>query len=269
MDHYAAVQKACVAYNKKHAPVMPPRPMRPQTQREAQNASCVAALGLMPSATVFKFDFGDTLLDKDVNASILEALREKVLDIPAEPSCFECRYIVDGRVEYSTTFVDKTADGIYTLIPFASLAGRSPAEPMVPVVFLAYEGKFQYQHLPFYKDWEKGCYTQASVVFHFFIQALATLETRGAVVTEVQALRAERRRREREGEMSLPPYHVVTIPKARQLASDAQGGTHASPRLHLRRGHVRRYQSGEKLWIKPFMVGDATRGVVTKHYIVE
>ena len=46
------------------------------------------------------------------------------------------------------------------------------------------------------------------------------------------------------------------------------GGTHASPRLHDRRGHIRRLRSGKNVWVKPCKVGDASKGTVFKDYEV-
>jgi len=46
------------------------------------------------------------------------------------------------------------------------------------------------------------------------------------------------------------------------------GGTHASPRLHDRRGHWRNCQSGRRVWVKDCKVGDSSRGVVFKDYKV-
>lgn len=45
-----------------------------------------------------------------------------------------------------------------------------------------------------------------------------------------------------------------------------QGGTHASPRIHLRRGHIRRYKSGKEIWINAFTVGSKDRGIIHKDY---
>ena len=45
-----------------------------------------------------------------------------------------------------------------------------------------------------------------------------------------------------------------------------QGGTHAPPRLHERRGHLRKLKSGKQVWIKPCKVGDASRGTVFHDY---
>lgn len=47
-----------------------------------------------------------------------------------------------------------------------------------------------------------------------------------------------------------------------------RAGTHASPRLHLRRGHARRLPSGATVWVQPCVVGDKSKGMVTKDYRV-
>jgi hypothetical protein len=44
------------------------------------------------------------------------------------------------------------------------------------------------------------------------------------------------------------------------------GGTHASPRLHLRRGHPRQYANGKWIWIKEHVVGNKSLGMVHKDY---
>lgn len=44
------------------------------------------------------------------------------------------------------------------------------------------------------------------------------------------------------------------------------GGTHASPRVHLRRGHPREYSPGKYCWVQPAVVGDPKRGMVHKDY---
>ena len=47
-----------------------------------------------------------------------------------------------------------------------------------------------------------------------------------------------------------------------------KGGTHASPRLHLRCGHIRRYLSGKAVFIQPCIVGNKAAGMVHKDYAV-
>lgn len=48
-----------------------------------------------------------------------------------------------------------------------------------------------------------------------------------------------------------------------------KGGTHASPRLHDRRGHWRTTASGKRVWVRACKVGDASKGVVFKDYKIK
>lgn len=62
----------------------------------------------------------------------------------------------------------------------------------------------------------------------------------------------------REVELSSLPGYIY-IPK---------GGTHASPRWHMRRGHWRNYKSGKRVWVEQMEVGDKSKGVIVKDYVV-
>lgn len=71
-----------------------------------------------------------------------------------------------------------------------------------------------------------------------------------------------------------PPLYEYTIldidPMRPQAARNpSQGGTHASPRFHLRRGHLRRLRSGKVVHVRATSVGDATRGTVGKDYRIK
>ena len=63
-------------------------------------------------------------------------------------------------------------------------------------------------------------------------------------------------------------WHTVTIaPTAAK--SGHKGGTHASPRLHDRRGHWRTIKaSGKRVWVRHCKVGDASKGAIFKDYKV-
>ena len=63
-------------------------------------------------------------------------------------------------------------------------------------------------------------------------------------------------------------WHTVVIEPSK-AKPEHQGGTHASPRLHDRRGHWRTYPSGKRGWVKACKVGDASKGVVFKDYEVK
>lgn len=62
-------------------------------------------------------------------------------------------------------------------------------------------------------------------------------------------------------------WHTVEVaPVTKKMQH--QGGTHASPRLHDRRGHWRTMRSGKRTWVRDCKVGDASKGVVFKDYKV-
>lgn len=58
-------------------------------------------------------------------------------------------------------------------------------------------------------------------------------------------------------------YHVLVL--RRRSASNLLGGSHAPPRLHLRRGHIKHRRTGD-FWWQPCVVGRSSDGVVEKEY---
>lgn len=52
----------------------------------------------------------------------------------------------------------------------------------------------------------------------------------------------------------------------RREPGQQQGGTHASPRVHLRRGHPRQFAPGRWTWVQPCAVGNREMGMVHKDY---
>lgn len=65
-------------------------------------------------------------------------------------------------------------------------------------------------------------------------------------------------------------YRVANIqPRAFAAAVATHGGTHASPRWHIRRGHWRQLADGRRVFVRECHVGDASRGGVIKDYHVQ
>lgn len=91
------------------------------------------------------------------------------------------------------------------------------------------------------------------------------------VTTEVAqagdpALNARRAKRGK-----LPVYEtrtLVIVPGRSSGGATFGAGRHASPRQHLRRGHIRRLQDGKKTWVNACVVGAAQDGVIDKRYSV-
>ena len=63
-------------------------------------------------------------------------------------------------------------------------------------------------------------------------------------------------------------YHVLVLKPTQNRNAESTGGTHASPREHLRRGHIRRLANGDMIWIESTTVNRGVGGKVHKDYEV-
>lgn len=71
-----------------------------------------------------------------------------------------------------------------------------------------------------------------------------------------------------KGALPFDSYHVLTIRPSATVARDTLGGSHRSPREHLRRGHIRRLETGAKVWVNATVVNPGVGGKVRKDYRV-
>lgn len=86
-----------------------------------------------------------------------------------------------------------------------------------------------------------------------------------------QNLPSEKLNKKRSKKGKLPFYEYKTLHLSadiRTIDLTDHGGSHASPRIHLRRAHARRLASGMVVNIKPCVVGDKTRGIIDKDYTI-
>jgi hypothetical protein len=75
-------------------------------------------------------------------------------------------------------------------------------------------------------------------------------------------------KRIRKGKKPLLEFRMITIDGSKSGLPSTPHGTHASPRLHWRRGHWRNIKTGKKVWIDPMLVGDEKNGKIIKDYAV-
>jgi hypothetical protein len=61
----------------------------------------------------------------------------------------------------------------------------------------------------------------------------------------------------------------IDVPSGSKDSGDWQGGTHRSPRQHLRRGHIRNLRSGKKVWVNAAVVGAKENGFIKKDYAIK
>lgn len=74
------------------------------------------------------------------------------------------------------------------------------------------------------------------------------------------------RARAKRGKQPLFSYWTLQLGVVKGGNAACHGGTHSSPRAHLRRGHPREYEPGKWTWVQPHAVGNKAFGLVHKDY---
>lgn len=72
--------------------------------------------------------------------------------------------------------------------------------------------------------------------------------------------------RTKRGKQPLFSYWTLELEMERTESVSGLGGSHASPRVHIRRGHARRLVSGKYTWVQACVVGNKKAGMIHKDY---
>jgi hypothetical protein len=97
------------------------------------------------------------------------------------------------------------------------------------------------------------------------IQACAVLNCANVETVDLALGRAATAMRAAKRKAPLFTYKVLQLTPSSRV-DDASGGTHASPRTHLRRGHIRRL-ADRAVWVRASLVDrGSSDGVVIKDY---
>ena len=95
------------------------------------------------------------------------------------------------------------------------------------------------------------------------------LNAEGIVQEHHRAPKFINRKREAKGKLPLFEYRLLKISPALKMPGHVSAeGTHASPRLHWRRGHIRRLPSGMHTQVRPCLVGHKDLGQIKKDYLL-
>lgn len=101
------------------------------------------------------------------------------------------------------------------------------------------------------------------------VAACSVINCANVATVDLPAPAALNKKRAARGKQPFFSYKVLQIAEEKHHTTNgAGGGTHASPRMHLRRGHLRRLEN-KVVWVRNAMVNAGTpRGVVMKDYAV-
>lgn len=104
------------------------------------------------------------------------------------------------------------------------------------------------------------------------VQLFASLNCENVNTETISPPDKLQKKRAKNGKKPLYEYKVlqVGVPKYKQEQGVPGPGvdSRSSPRVHLRRGHIRRTPNGKAVWVQPHVVGDKRQGVVHKDYQV-
>jgi len=101
---------------------------------------------------------------------------------------------------------------------------------------------------------------------HMAIQACAVLNCANVETVDVRPKPAMNARRLAMRRSPFFTYKVLQLGAGKTAASAMGSGSHAAPRTHLRRGHIRRLEN-KVTWVRPAVVNaGGERGIVAKDY---
>lgn len=98
------------------------------------------------------------------------------------------------------------------------------------------------------------------------VQACAAISCNNIIPRKIDANAALNKKRARSNRIPFSSYYILELTNERMAAGPNQGGTHSSPRQHLRRGHIRHLASGKTTWVNSAVIGSKAAGQVHKDY---
>ena len=118
-----------------------------------------------------------------------------------------------------------------------------------------FEGKTQYESFILEcsssKLFTKSCRNHGGILYN---KLIVMLSTRNAVKEHYNPPKAQRGNTSAARKRGSGGYTIVRPPRADEMPNYVAGGSHASPRPHLRRGHVRHFEDGSTTWVSPCFV---------------
>lgn len=97
---------------------------------------------------------------------------------------------------------------------------------------------------------------------------LLALQCSNVSTATLAAPAALNKKRIAKGKLPFVEYKVLTV-NGVHSSVPPQGGHHASPRQHLRRGHIRRIYGNRTVWVNQCLVGNPNKGFIVKDYRVK
>ena len=120
-----------------------------------------------------------------------------------------------------------------------------------------------------YKDYLDTFMQDISDDSAMLLEFLEALSCKNVEATTYCQASEKNAKRIAQGKLPIFETKVLTIKPGNVSTNSGKnsGGHHASPRQHLRRGHIRRLETGN-IWVNSCVVGDSNKGFIEKTYKV-
>jgi hypothetical protein len=241
-------------------------------QQEALEAWNEGVLGMPAETTYFEHDWVEPMYGAVKSCHIVNYMDEDVW--PGMISSLEKKYDFWDRDEWHYiesspdglwvgTYIYVKAAGVFIGIPYRYLIARADGLRCVvlpiPRTLEAGPSRPDDPYKKAYNGW-------ANVSANQPIALSFTLNIKGVTWETKSAPRLFKKTQKKKPAFE---YKRVTV-RPGEVISKSVGkrlDSRQSPRLHLRRGHIRRF-ADHKVWIKPMWVGDAAKGVIKNDYDV-
>ena len=224
---------------------------------------CSAALSKLPAAPVYLFSDQDQF-DSEAVWELVQQRHDEPLRLPHDEVLFELPHW-DPRVAARVAFVRRVGDVVQGFLFYRMQPGAKWTDVHCHAEFTdngAVEVEFNRKF-----DTAEQANCHATVLANLVWRAVNLLAT-AAEVRDTPFPTTRRPKLARAG-VSGWIFRTVDIDLVRVRAATPQtGGSHASPRWHIRRGHWRSMADGRRVFVRACEVGDATRGGVVKDYQV-
>lgn len=193
----------------------------------------------------------------------------------------------DARLPFRTTYFEIPGVGAllakeyadaFLLQPFFSINGEIGMAPPAMRIALLKDGMGLVcgsSDAELRQKWDKASNSSIKEATSFMskvvVATLAVLRCNNIVVRDNLAPAALNKKRERNGKVpffSFKTLHLKVGESMARLVPGNQCSDRSGPRLHMRRGHIRRLSSGVTTWVQACIVGSAKQGMVMKDYEV-
>lgn len=153
-------------------------------------------------------------------------------------------------------------------IPYGSQASEFAANIDRTIVGVLYPGIVDDADSSDFGICARAVIKEALALFHF----CSAVNCSNVTYDTIKAPKFINSKRKTKDELPLYEYKILTVDVRPRHADTGDvlptGRKHASPRQHLRRGHIRHYKSGKNVWIQQMTVGDPAKGRIDKDYVI-